>query len=191
MLNVEGVYMGNYRTGIMGVDFNRLFLSGSPDLFPEIKGLKQLVEECKSKGRVDLYLDLHGHSILPGCFMYGPDPSFAPKSPLKFLTQEMGKSKYFMRNHCILGVDSSKTETSRIYFQVQQGVFSLTCENSLGMYQKKQKKGSEAQFQCGEWQEFGRELISIILNIYEECSPNDRNSGKNELEEALALINSQ
>ena len=69
----------------MGVDFNRLFLSGSPDLFPEIKGLKQLVEECKTKGRVDLYLDLHGHSILPGCFMYGADPSFAPQSPLKYL----------------------------------------------------------------------------------------------------------
>lgn len=35
--------MGNYRTGIMGVDFNRLFLSGSPDLFPEIASLKKLV----------------------------------------------------------------------------------------------------------------------------------------------------
>lgn len=34
MLNVEGVYMGNYRTGVMGFDFNRLFLTGSPDIFP-------------------------------------------------------------------------------------------------------------------------------------------------------------
>lgn len=34
MLNVEGVCLGNYRTGTMGLDFNRLFLTGSPDLFP-------------------------------------------------------------------------------------------------------------------------------------------------------------
>lgn len=30
MLNPDGVYMGNYRTGIMGIDFNRLFLTGKP-----------------------------------------------------------------------------------------------------------------------------------------------------------------
>jgi hypothetical protein len=43
MLNVEGVYIGNYRTGIMGVDFNRLFLSGSPDLFPEIDAVRKMI----------------------------------------------------------------------------------------------------------------------------------------------------
>lgn len=127
MLNVEGVCLGNYRTGTMGMDFNRLFLSGSPDLFPEIAALKRLVEECKARGRVDLFLDLHGHSILPGCFMYGPDPVFAPKTALGRLVGEMGKSRYFMKGHCVQGVDSSKAETSRIYFQAQEGVFSLTC----------------------------------------------------------------
>jgi len=28
MLNPDGVFMGNYRTGIIGDDFNRKFLSG-------------------------------------------------------------------------------------------------------------------------------------------------------------------
>jgi hypothetical protein len=28
MLNPDGVYVGNYRTGIVGDDFNRKFLSG-------------------------------------------------------------------------------------------------------------------------------------------------------------------
>jgi murein tripeptide amidase MpaA len=82
MLNVEGVCLGNYRTGTMGMDFNRLFLTGSPDLFPEVTALKRLVQECKARGKVDLFLDLHGHSILPGCFMYGPDPIFTPKTAL-------------------------------------------------------------------------------------------------------------
>lgn len=34
MLNVEGVHMGNYRTGIVGIDFNRLFLTGKHEVFP-------------------------------------------------------------------------------------------------------------------------------------------------------------
>lgn len=28
MLNPDGVFMGNYRTGIVGDDFNRKFMSG-------------------------------------------------------------------------------------------------------------------------------------------------------------------
>jgi hypothetical protein len=79
----------------------------------------------------------------------------------------MGKSRYFMRSHCIQGVDSTKAGTSRIYFQVQEGIFSLTCENSLGLYCKNGQKGKEAQFEASDWQEFGKELINIILNIYD------------------------
>jgi predicted deacylase len=152
MLNVEGVCLGNYRTGSMGTDFNRLFLSGPPDLFPEIAALKRLVADCKARGKVDLFLDLHGHSILPGCFMYGPDPVFAPKTALGRLVGEMGKSGYFVKGHCVQGVDRSKAETSRVYFQVQEGVFSLTCENSLGLYCRNGQKGREAQFEARDWQ---------------------------------------
>lgn len=119
MLNVEGVYIGNYRTGVVGIDFNRLFLTGKPDVFPEVSALKQLVKDCKARGRVDLYLDLHGHSILPGCFFYGPDPQFSTKSLFKKIAKELRHSKYFSSQHCMMGSDSSKAETSRIYFQFQ------------------------------------------------------------------------
>lgn len=34
MMNTEGVFMGNYRTGITGRDFNRCFNSGRQPLFP-------------------------------------------------------------------------------------------------------------------------------------------------------------
>jgi hypothetical protein len=73
------------------------------------------------------------------------------------------------------GVNSAKAETSRIYFQAQEGVFSLTCENSLGLYCKNGQKGREVQFEARDWQEFGRNLISIILNIYDEyrCDEKD------------------
>lgn len=34
MVNPDGVFMGNYRTGIVGKDFNRSFNSGKPSIFP-------------------------------------------------------------------------------------------------------------------------------------------------------------
>jgi murein tripeptide amidase MpaA len=34
MLNPDGVFIGNYRTGILGEDFNRKFNSGRRDMFP-------------------------------------------------------------------------------------------------------------------------------------------------------------
>ena len=34
MLNKDGVFMGNYRTGIVGDDFNRKFATGGKEFFP-------------------------------------------------------------------------------------------------------------------------------------------------------------
>jgi murein tripeptide amidase MpaA len=34
MLNKDGVFFGNYRTGIVGDDFNRKFYSGDKHFFP-------------------------------------------------------------------------------------------------------------------------------------------------------------
>lgn len=44
MMNPDGVFMGNYRTGISGRDFNRSFDTGKASLFPEITALKKLIE---------------------------------------------------------------------------------------------------------------------------------------------------
>ena len=46
MLNKDGVFIGNYRTGIVGDDFNRRFYSGESKFFPEIAALKKLINKC-------------------------------------------------------------------------------------------------------------------------------------------------
>lgn len=43
MMNIDGVFMGNYRTGIMGEDFNRKFATGRKEIFPEIFALKKVI----------------------------------------------------------------------------------------------------------------------------------------------------
>ncbi len=46
MMNPDGVFIGNYRMGIMGADFNRKFDSqkDKPILFPEVNFLKTLIK---------------------------------------------------------------------------------------------------------------------------------------------------
>ena len=72
MLNPDGVVIGNYRTGIIGEDLNRRFDASRSELYPEVTALKRVVAVCKREGRIELFLDLHGHSILKNSFIYGP-----------------------------------------------------------------------------------------------------------------------
>ena len=79
MLNPDGVMLGNYRTGIMGEDFNRKFNTGKREFLPEIFLLKKLVANCKKQGKVLMFIDLHGHSVLKNSFIYGPSPQCSDK----------------------------------------------------------------------------------------------------------------
>jgi murein tripeptide amidase MpaA len=45
MVNVDGVVLGNFRTGIGGRDLNRVF--HKPAIYAEINILKNIAQECK------------------------------------------------------------------------------------------------------------------------------------------------
>lgn len=96
MLNPDGVFIGNYRTGIIGEDFNRKFYSGKKEHFPEIECLKKIVAKCKKDGKILLLLDLHGHSILKNSFIYGPEQTSFHNHPRKifFMQSEISHSLY-------------------------------------------------------------------------------------------------
>ena len=80
MVNIDGVILGNNRTGVLGHDFNRnwsadeIGLTKSQKLFPEISNIVSLVKSLKRKypRKVKMFLDLHGHSSQPNVFTYGP-----------------------------------------------------------------------------------------------------------------------
>lgn len=71
MMNVDGVFLGNYRTGIVGKDFNRMFSTTKSNLFPEIEAVRNLIQKLKESGKVLCFIDLHGHSILRNSFIFG------------------------------------------------------------------------------------------------------------------------
>lgn len=108
MLNVDGALMGNYRTGIVGEDFNRKFYSGRKQIFPEINYLKKMISNAKKQGNILMFMDLHGHSILKNSFIYGPSETDFQQCLRKFhykLVRKLPfymwhKSKYFKMSSC-------------------------------------------------------------------------------------------
>eukprot|EP00042_Codosiga_hollandica_P028956 m.155997 g.155997 ORF g.155997 m.155997 type:complete len:834 (+) comp52927_c2_seq3:1994-4495(+) len=73
MLNPDGVYHGNYRTGLCGDDLNRCWQNPHPVHHPTIAATKatlmRLVQDPQEQ--LEIYLDIHGHTAAPNCFIYG------------------------------------------------------------------------------------------------------------------------
>lgn len=73
MLNPDGVYLGNYRCSLMGFDLNRHWQDPSPWAHPTLHATKQYLLQLHNDEATDVefYIDIHAHSTLSNCFMYG------------------------------------------------------------------------------------------------------------------------
>ncbi|KAH8863934.1 Cytosolic carboxypeptidase 6 [Schistosoma japonicum] len=73
MLNPDGVYLGNYRSSLMGFDLNRQWQSPSIWAHPTIYATKQLLMKLDNDEHVDVnfFIDIHAHSTLMNGFIYG------------------------------------------------------------------------------------------------------------------------
>jgi murein tripeptide amidase MpaA len=63
MLNIDGVIYGSYRCSLLGFDLNRKW--DHPDKFfdPTIYYTKKMIKAFQEEREVQLYIDLHGHSM--------------------------------------------------------------------------------------------------------------------------------
>uniref|UniRef100_T1JBE5 Peptidase M14 domain-containing protein n=1 Tax=Strigamia maritima TaxID=126957 RepID=T1JBE5_STRMM len=73
MLNPDGVFLGNYRTSMMGFDLNRSWTDANPWAHPTLFATKNLLRQLNGDNTVDLdfFIDIHAHSSLKGSFVYG------------------------------------------------------------------------------------------------------------------------
>ncbi|XP_019764903.2 cytosolic carboxypeptidase 6 [Dendroctonus ponderosae] len=73
MLNPDGVFLGNYRSTVMGTDLNRSWHVANQWLHPTSKAVIDILTILdKSKDfQLDFVIDIHAHSSLTGCFVYG------------------------------------------------------------------------------------------------------------------------
>nr|CAD7456842.1 unnamed protein product [Timema tahoe] len=73
MMNPDGVYLGNYRSTLMGFDLNRTWHQISRWAHPTLHAVHTMLTELDQIKDVELdfVLDLHAHSSLLGVFVYG------------------------------------------------------------------------------------------------------------------------
>ena len=192
MLNPDGVWMGNYRTGIIGKDFNRCFNDTNVHLLPELAQMKQLIRSLQKKGKILLYLDLHGHSIQRNSFIFGPEISEFPQMFRTFIDELSLSSTLFKQSSCKLKTRICSVETARGFFQNIRKIFSLTIENSLGLYET---KGFMYTLLPDRWKMFGREVgevLSATITTHEIqlVSPTKKSSVKTQGAE-IAILNRQ
>ena len=105
MVNVDGVVLGNFRTGIMGRDLNRCFhLVGK---YNEISLIRKIAEESKP----ETFIDFHGHSSKKNVFIYGPDYKIEDRQYLmcrvfpKLISKKTEAFRYYS---CMFRISGSK-----------------------------------------------------------------------------------
>ena len=70
MVNVDGVIYGNFRCDATGVDLNRRWKEPSKVFHPQVCQIKRKISNYAKKSRVEVCLDLHGHSKNYNIFCY-------------------------------------------------------------------------------------------------------------------------
>lgn len=71
MVNVDGVFYGNYRTNVSGYDLNRIWRYPNKDLHPEVYFIKKYLQNIQKTYPISIIIDIHGHSKSLNSFFYG------------------------------------------------------------------------------------------------------------------------
>ena len=132
MVNVDGVVLGNFRTGIAGRDLNRVF--DQPHSYFEIK----MIRESAAKLNPLVFLDFHGHSGRKNVFMYGPNYGVDNKYYLtsrlypKLVSKMTDIFRYYS---CIFRISKAKINAGRaVMIRDHNVTFSYTIESSCFAY---------------------------------------------------------
>ncbi len=84
MINMDGVFSGNYRTNLSGNDLNRVWRQPRKDYHCEIYSLKKYLHALNKTNPIALIIDIHGHSNSLNSFFYGNPPKKDSDNPRLF-----------------------------------------------------------------------------------------------------------
>jgi hypothetical protein len=71
LLNPDGVARGYFRLDTYNHNLNRFYLNPDPKWQPTIYAAKEALVQQHRNGQLYIYLDLHGHAVKKGCFIFG------------------------------------------------------------------------------------------------------------------------
>ena len=139
MLNPDGVYIGNYRCCLNGIDLNRVWLKPDKSTFPTIYYSKLMINTFALRHQVMMICDFHGHTKKRDVFMYGCSikPEIYQDIRNNLLARVVpyyiySKNRFFSFQSSHYRVEKYKESTSRIvFFKDFQIPHSYTMEASF------------------------------------------------------------
>ncbi|CAH1378101.1 hypothetical protein MTP99_019477 [Tenebrio molitor] len=171
MLNPDGVFLGNYRSTVMGLDLNRSWHIATPWCHPTLKAaMDMLLTLDKNKEfQLDFVIDIHAHSSLKGCFIYGNtyEDVYRYERHILFPKLLATTADDYLSENAMFNADPKKVGTARRYLcqLLSDRVNCYTFEVSFFGYKL---KGSDVTIPYTEdsYMRCGRNLIKTFLEYY-------------------------
>jgi hypothetical protein len=133
ILNPDGVYYGNNRCSLAGVDLNRQWKTPVKNLYPTVFTLKSFMNAHRKIREIGMYIDLHGHSRKCNVFMYGADDKKRQKPQVRafprfFANNDIAK-KYVSYADCSFHVKNGREGPARVIVSKELNIpLSFTLE---------------------------------------------------------------
>jgi cytosolic carboxypeptidase protein 2/3 len=169
MLNPDGVFYGNNRCNLSGVDLNRQWSYPSPLRHPTVYHTKNMIRELRTIRPVVLYLDIHAHSRKNNIFMYGVEEKNRPTPSRRIIPLLMSKGlfshKFFSYRDCHFKVTPGRESTARVVVARELHVAnSYTVESTYCGSNQGPLAGK--QFNVQHWELFGMGMADTMLQLY-------------------------
>ncbi|CAI2366514.1 unnamed protein product [Moneuplotes crassus] len=136
MFNPDGVFCGNNRTSLAGVDLNRRWTKPDKVMEAEVFYLKSMILAL-GKEEVSIFVDLHGHSKKNNSFIYGNTYKRVQEKgnfwQVRFLAKILNKiAPMFAYDSCAFSNQKSKNSTARAVIGKDIGILNcFTLESSF------------------------------------------------------------
>ncbi|XP_072401658.1 cytosolic carboxypeptidase 6-like [Diabrotica undecimpunctata] len=171
MINPDGVFLGNYRSTVIGADLNRCWNISNQWCHPTIRAvIDMLVRIDKNKEfQLDFVIDIHAHSSLKGCFVYGNSYEDVYRYERHILFPKLLANTLddYVPENTMFNSDVNKVGTARRYLcsVLNDKVNCYTFEVSIYGYKL---KGSEVVIPYTEdtYMRCGRNLVKTFLEYY-------------------------
>ncbi|CAG0883042.1 unnamed protein product [Cyprideis torosa] len=171
MLNPDGVFYGNHKTNIMGMDLNRQWHEPSEWAHPTVFAAKNFIQDLDEDKNVDLdfVLDLHANSSLVGTFIYGNsyDDVYRYERHIVFPKMLSQVAEDYNPNNCLYNRDIQKQHCARrvLCDKLKDSVNCYSLEVSFYGYQLEGNPTTIPYTEEG-YMRLGRNLARAFLEYY-------------------------
>ncbi|XP_056645865.1 cytosolic carboxypeptidase 6 [Diorhabda sublineata] len=171
MLNPDGVFLGNYRSTVIGTDLNRSWHISNQWCHPALRAvIDMLMRIDKNKEfQLDFVIDIHAHSSLKGCFMYGNsyEDVYRYERHILFPKLLANTSDDYVPENTMFNSDINKIGTARRYLCsiLSDRVNCYTFEVSIYGYKLK-TSDNVIPYTEDTYMRCGRNLVKTFLEYY-------------------------